>query len=92
MCIVDKTFKTLSQGKMRLEKNHKFTNFSIKGHIGGESSRNIIDNIADILFTLNKFYTEQLAKWLHDLLNKEGYPSTRVNNQDKEQFIKSLLR
>lgn len=60
--------------------------------IGGESSRNIIDNIADVLFTLNKFYTEQLAKWLHDLLNKEGYPSTRVNNQDKEQFIKSLLR
>ena len=32
MCIVDKTFKTLSQGKMRFEKNHKFTNFSIKGH------------------------------------------------------------
>lgn len=68
-----------------------FTLFFLQA-IGGESSRNIIDNIADILFTLNKFYTEQLAKWLHDLLNKEGYPSTRVNNQDKEQFIKSLLR
>lgn len=32
MRIVDKNFKTLSQGKMRLEKNHKFTNLSIKGH------------------------------------------------------------
>ncbi|XP_052096308.1 importin-13-like isoform X1 [Mytilus californianus] len=60
--------------------------------VGGESPRSIIENISDILFTLNKVYTEQLAKWLHDLLAKEGYPSPRVNNQDKEQFIKAVLR
>ncbi|VDI21228.1 Hypothetical predicted protein [Mytilus galloprovincialis] len=60
--------------------------------VGGESPRSIIENISDILFTLNKCYTELLAKWLHDLLAKEGYPSPRVNNQDKEQFIKAVLR
>lgn len=60
--------------------------------IGGESPRSIIENISDILFALNKSYIEQLAKWLHELLSKEGYPSTRVNIQDKDQFIKLLLR
>ena len=68
------------------------SDFIVLQSVGGESPRNMVENIGDILFTLNKFYTEQLSKWLHDLLAKEDYPSPRVNNQDKEQFIKSLLK
>ncbi|KAH9499827.1 Importin-13 [Bulinus truncatus] len=60
--------------------------------IGGESQRGIIDYIADVIMTLNKHYVTQLALWLNTLVDNEGYPSPRASKQDKENFIKNLLR
>ncbi|XP_059166946.1 importin-13-like [Physella acuta] len=60
--------------------------------IGGESQRGIIDYIADVIMALNKHFVSQLAMWLKTILENEGYPSPRASRQDKENFIKNLLR
>uniref|UniRef100_A0A2C9LA12 Importin-13 n=1 Tax=Biomphalaria glabrata TaxID=6526 RepID=A0A2C9LA12_BIOGL len=60
--------------------------------IGGECQRGIIDFIADVIMTLNKHYVTQLSLWLKTVVENEGYPSPRASKQDKENFIKNLLR
>ncbi|CAL1539957.1 unnamed protein product [Lymnaea stagnalis] len=60
--------------------------------IGGESQRGIIDYIADVIMALNKHFVSQLALWLKSIVENEGYPSPRASKQDKENFIKNLLR
>ncbi|CAG5128606.1 unnamed protein product [Candidula unifasciata] len=60
--------------------------------IGGESQRGIIDYIADVIMALNKHYVSQLAGWLKLMVDNDGYPSPRASRQDKENFVKNLLR
>lgn len=74
----------MSQGEILLDR--------IMRAIGGESSRMIMEHIADVLFTLCKNYLEQMRSWSHDFISKDGYPSERCTRVDKERFTKSLLR
>ncbi|GFS21913.1 importin-13 [Elysia marginata] len=60
--------------------------------IGGESQRGIIDYIADVVMSLNKNFVVQLSTWLKLMIENEGYPSPRASRQDKENFVKNLLR
>ncbi|XP_069126278.1 importin-13-like [Argopecten irradians] len=60
--------------------------------IGGEGSRGVIEHIADIVFTLSKHFRQNLNKWLNEMVEREGYPSTRVSQSEKDVFVKNIGR
>lgn len=60
--------------------------------IGGESSRMVMEHISDVLFYLSKHYLDQMKLWSQDFVTKDGYPSLRCTADDKDRFIKSVLR
>ncbi|XP_050405751.1 importin-13 [Patella vulgata] len=60
--------------------------------IGGNSPRGVIEHIADIILYLNKHHFEYLSQWLPAMMEREGYPSAQASKQDKEQFVKNILR
>ncbi|XP_022917881.1 importin-13 [Onthophagus taurus] len=61
-------------------------------NIGGAAPRTCSDVLTDLILVLNKKYCDNLARWLHTLLPQEGFPSPRVTMDQKEAFIKSVLR
>ncbi|XP_048762818.2 importin-13-like [Ostrea edulis] len=60
--------------------------------VGGEVARGLVENLSDIFLMLNKHYPENMLVWMNQLLKQEGYPSPKVNQEDKEAFIKAILR
>ena len=60
--------------------------------VGGAAPRDSAEVLSDIILTLNKKYCDNLARWLHTLLQREGFPSPRVTMEQKENFIKAILR
>ena len=60
--------------------------------VGGESPRGVIESISDIFLVLSKNYNENMFKWMHEAIPREGYPSPRVSKEEKEQFVKAILR
>lgn len=61
-------------------------------NLGGATPRSATDVLSDIILSLNKKYCDNLARWLHTLLAQEGFPSPRITRQQKENFIKLVLR
>ncbi|XP_053395746.1 importin-13-like [Mercenaria mercenaria] len=74
----------MSQGEVLLDR--------IMRAVGGESPRMIMESIADVLFCLSKHFLEQMRIWSQDFVTKEGYPSVRCTSEDKDKFIKAVLR
>lgn len=74
----------LSQGEILMDR--------IMRAVGGESPRLIMESVADVLFCLSKHYTDQLRVWSQDFVTKDGYPSARCTSEDKDRFIKAVLR
>lgn len=61
-------------------------------NLGGATPRSATDVLSDIILSLNKKYCDNLARWLHTLLAQDGFPSPRVSRQQKESFVKLVLR
>ncbi|KAG9350967.1 hypothetical protein JZ751_024856 [Albula glossodonta] len=60
--------------------------------IGGQSSRSLMDQFADVLFSLNKHCFALLTVWLKEVLQPPGFPSSRVSAEQKETFSQQILR
>lgn len=60
--------------------------------IGGQSSRSLMDQFAEILFCLNKHCFALLTVWLKDALRSPGFPSSRVTDEQKDTFSQQVLR
>ncbi|KAH3721182.1 importin-13-like [Dreissena polymorpha] len=60
--------------------------------MGGESPRQVMEHISDVLFILCKHYTDLVRLWSQDVVDKEGYPSIRCTRDDKDRFMKSVLK
>ncbi|KAG5892535.1 hypothetical protein JTB14_011124 [Gonioctena quinquepunctata] len=61
-------------------------------NLGTTAPRSSVDIFSDILLALNKKYCDNLNRWLNCLLSQHGFPSPRISSQQKEIFIKSVLR
>uniref|UniRef100_A0A1B6C273 Importin-13 n=1 Tax=Clastoptera arizonana TaxID=38151 RepID=A0A1B6C273_9HEMI len=60
--------------------------------IGGESPRGNVETFAELLLTLNKKYCDNLSRWLQLQLSVEGFPSPKATPDNKQHFIKLVLR
>jgi hypothetical protein len=61
--------------------------------LGGESAASsFADHYVDVLFALNKKYFDNLCQWLTTLVNTDGFPSSNVNKEQKQQFANLVLR
>ncbi|XP_062578604.1 importin-13-like [Saccostrea cucullata] len=60
--------------------------------VGGEAARGLVENLSDVFLMLNKHYPENMPVWMNQLMKQEGYPSPKVNQEDKDAFIKGILR
>uniref|UniRef100_A0A671PWA0 Importin-13 n=1 Tax=Sinocyclocheilus anshuiensis TaxID=1608454 RepID=A0A671PWA0_9TELE len=60
--------------------------------IGGQSSRSLMDQFAEVLFCLNKHCFALLTVWLKEALRSPGFPSSRVSNEQKDTFSQQVLR
>ncbi|KAF5269678.1 hypothetical protein FQA39_LY08601 [Lamprigera yunnana] len=61
-------------------------------NLGGSTPRSTADILSDILLVLNKKYCDSLYTWLNIQLRQEGFPSQLVTMQQKENFMKIVLR
>lgn len=59
--------------------------------IGVYTLRNHVELFADIFVGFNKKYPAELVAWLK-LLEVPDFPSAYVSEQDKELFMKAVLR
>uniref|UniRef100_A0A8C5RRS5 Importin 13 n=1 Tax=Laticauda laticaudata TaxID=8630 RepID=A0A8C5RRS5_LATLA len=60
--------------------------------IGGQASRNLMDHFAEILFALNKHCFSYLSVWIKEVMQQDGFPSTRVSPEQKDIFSQQILR
>jgi len=61
--------------------------------IGGDCSPRInVELMADILAVLNSKYFESLCRWLTLFVNKPAFSNSKATPEQKELFVKSLLR
>ncbi|EDO48216.1 predicted protein [Nematostella vectensis] len=63
----------------------------IKG-IGGGVPRPCAELLAEILVALNKHCKDSIARWMQPFIAVEGFPSTLVNTQQKQNFYSSVMR
>ncbi|KAF7690146.1 hypothetical protein HF521_011950 [Silurus meridionalis] len=60
--------------------------------IGGQSSRSLMDQFAEVLFSMNKHCFSLLTVWLKEALQTPGFPSSRVSDEQKDTFSQQILR
>uniref|UniRef100_A0A671VIR1 Importin 13 n=1 Tax=Sparus aurata TaxID=8175 RepID=A0A671VIR1_SPAAU len=60
--------------------------------IGGGATRSLMDQFAEVLFSLNKHCFSLLAVWLKEALQPPGFPSSRVTTEQKDNFSHQILR
>lgn len=60
--------------------------------VGGGASRSLMDQFAEVLFSLNKHCFSLLAMWLKEALQPPGFPSSRVTAEQKDNFSHQILR
>uniref|UniRef100_W5MXA0 Importin-13 n=1 Tax=Lepisosteus oculatus TaxID=7918 RepID=W5MXA0_LEPOC len=60
--------------------------------VGGQASRSLMDQFAEVLFALNKHCFNCLALWLKEALQAQGFPSSRVSTEQKDTFSQQILR
>ncbi|XP_060533437.1 importin-13 [Cylas formicarius] len=61
-------------------------------NLGTTAPRLTIEMYSDIILTLNKKYCDSLTRWLNALLAQENFPSSKISAQQKEAFVKTVLR
>ncbi|KAJ4943634.1 hypothetical protein JOQ06_006132 [Pogonophryne albipinna] len=60
--------------------------------IGGGASRSLMDQFAEVIFSLNKNCFSLLVVWLKEALQPPGFPSSRVTTAQKDNFSQQILR
>ncbi|XP_021934017.1 importin-13 isoform X2 [Zootermopsis nevadensis] len=60
--------------------------------IGGESPRLVMEHLSDLLLALNKKHCDNLCRWLQQAIHQDGFPSVRVSQEQKEHFVKMVLK
>ncbi|XP_015919621.1 importin-13 [Parasteatoda tepidariorum] len=60
--------------------------------IGGEGPRYNVELMPDILMAFNKKYFDNLCRWMGHLIQQAGFPSARVNQRQKEEFVRMVLK
>lgn len=60
--------------------------------IGGGAPRSLMDQFAEVLFSLNKHCYSLLGVWLKEALQPPGFPSSRVTTEQKDNFSQQILR
>lgn len=60
--------------------------------VGGEAPRGCIDPLADLLFILNKKYCDNLSRWLYQMMSVENFPSPKATPDNKQHFVKMVLK
>ncbi|XP_041133806.1 importin-13-like isoform X4 [Polyodon spathula] len=60
--------------------------------IGGQCSRTLVDQFAEILFALHKHCFSYLSLWLKEVLQQPGFPSSRITQEQKNTFTQQILR
>ena len=60
--------------------------------IGGGVSRSLMDQFAEVLFSMNKNCFSLLTLWLKEALQPPGFPSMRLTPEQKENFSQQILR
>ncbi|KAG8185093.1 hypothetical protein JTE90_029705 [Oedothorax gibbosus] len=73
-----------SQGEMLIRQVMKV--------IGGDSPRSIVEYMPDILMAFNKKYFDNLCRWLVPFTQEDGFPSPKVNQRQKEEFARQVLK
>lgn len=63
----------------------------VKGIAGGVP-RQCIDHMAEILFALNRHDISLLSRWMQDVMQVEGFPSSLVSLTQKQDFVKAVLK
>jgi hypothetical protein len=51
-----------------------------------------VEHTADVILALNKKYFDSLCRWMSASLGRERFPSALVNQIQKENFCRSLLK
>lgn len=59
--------------------------------IGVHTLRQYVDGFADIFVALNRKYPAELVVWLK-ILEVNDFPTNNVSAEDKERFMKSIIR
>lgn len=59
--------------------------------IGVYAQRNHVEVLSDVLLSLNKKYPAEFAQWIR-MLEVENFPTPSVTFQEKQQFMRSILR
>lgn len=59
--------------------------------IGVLTPRTQVDIFGDIFIAFNKKYPAELVVWIK-ILELDSFPTPQVSQQDKEQFMKSIIR
>uniref|UniRef100_A0A8C5BHK4 Importin 13 n=1 Tax=Gadus morhua TaxID=8049 RepID=A0A8C5BHK4_GADMO len=59
--------------------------------IGGGVSRSLMDQFAEVLFSMNKNCFSLLTLWLKEALQPPGFPSMRLTPEQKENFSQQIL-
>lgn len=60
--------------------------------LGGAAPRSAVEPMTDLLLVLNKKYCDNLSRWLNNFLSQDGFPSVKITKEQKEMFIKTVLR
>ncbi|XDV41239.1 hypothetical protein PO909_010136 [Leuciscus waleckii] len=75
-----------------VQENGKLLLLAVLEAIGGQSSRSLMDQFAEVLFCLNKHCFALLTVWLKEALRSPGFPSSRVSDEQKDTFSQQVLR
>uniref|UniRef100_A0A673Z7X4 Importin-13 n=1 Tax=Salmo trutta TaxID=8032 RepID=A0A673Z7X4_SALTR len=75
-----------------VQENGKLLLQAVLEAIGGGSSRSLMEQFAEVLFSLNKHCFPLLTVWLKEALQAQGFPSTRVTTEQKDTFTQQILR
>ncbi|XP_066533731.1 importin-13 [Hoplias malabaricus] len=75
-----------------VQENGKLLLLAVLEAIGGQSSRSLMDQFAEVLFSMNKHCFGLLTVWLKEALQSPGFPSSRVSDEQKDTFSQQVLR
>jgi hypothetical protein len=59
---------------------------------GGDSPRSVLEHLSEILLAMNKKHCDNLCRWLQQAVHQDGFPSPRASREQKEQFVKMVLK
>ncbi|XP_024129202.1 importin-13 [Oryzias melastigma] len=75
-----------------LQKDGKLLTETVIHAIAAGSPRGATEPFSDVLLNLNRHCPALLPLWLNESLQAEGFPSTHVSAEQKQNFIQQLLR